>query len=151
MVTHPNKIYAFTIVKEYKDRFKQERDMSHFKSQKVEMDELEYSMFTNTYWKYMLGEFNFGIGVHGPICKLILTRYEEEAVENFSCQCECKMEKLYMEIMRSKLKKSVKKKLLPFFNLKAVKRLPDGSDFTVSRINMLTVIGTIIPSLRKDE
>ena len=141
----PDAIYAYTTVKEYKDEFLKIRDPKCFHIEKIIMDELEFSMFTNQYRESMLNKIPLGCGIKpGEYVNVILTMEEEDACNTLGSQLENQMQDIYRSLVlhsgiKSKYTKAVEYLVDTGYNLEVS---PGNYQFT-SRFNMLFAFTTL--------
>ena len=142
----PDRVYAYTMVKEYKKRFLQERESDSFIVDKIEMDELEFALFSNENRNMMLHEASIGVGVDGPVLSLIMTNMEEDRLYVFANQVDNEMNQLYHDLQQYPLKKKIRKELNKIFDISTVRKMPDGSEIVVSRFDLLRGLAHVIKS-----
>lgn len=141
----PDSIYAYTSVKEYKDKFLQVRNPKCFHVEKVIMDELEFSMFTNQYRRTMLVETPLGCGIKkGEYVNVILTMEEEDACNVLGNQLDHKIDDLYRSLvlhlnLKSKYTKAIEYLVDTTYDLE----LSPGNIQRTSRFNMLFAFTTL--------
>ena len=144
---HPGVLHAFTATKDFKTRFEQQRKPNSFIIEKIKMDEIEFALFSNANQKKMLIETPIGVGVYGPVLKLIATYEEEADIETFCCRWEDNLDNAYRMMREIPWKKKYRKLFDKVLQTHVVKKAPDGSELHVSTCDLLAVARKVIDTL----
>lgn len=141
----PDVVYAYTTVKEYKDKFLEIRNPDYFHIEKVIMDELEFSMFMNKFRTTKLEKVPLGCGIkRGEYVEVIMTMEEENACNTLGYQLDHKMEDLYRSlVLHSGIKSKYTKVVEYLVNTGYELELTPGNFQTTSRFNMLFAFTTL--------
>ena len=87
-------IYAFTALKEFKNRFLRERNEKCFNVEKIEMDEFEFSLFMNRHSSYKLSEMPLNTSLTEYV-NILMTPKEYEELNHRASSMDSEMERIH--------------------------------------------------------
>lgn len=148
----PNKVYAYTTLKEYKDKFLKVRNPNVFRIEKLVMDEFEFSLFANENRKQKLNEYPLSYGTKADDYAIVLLTDEEEGLlEAYSSNLVHEMENLYRSlILHSSLRKRYREAIEYLTDTTYDLEFPSGITQMTSRLSMLSAFSKLFQNtLRK--
>lgn len=130
-------LYAYTIDKEYKERFLLQRNKDCFHVKKIKMDKIEFSTFSYKYNNRKLMDIPLSTSIT-EYTMILATAYEDDLLTEIGNQIDHKMEELYKElILQSNIKKKYSESLEYLLKTTLFIKQKDGTKDYISTINLL--------------
>lgn len=130
-------LYAFTIDKEYRDRFLLQRNKDCFHMKKIKMPEIEFSAFSYKYSNKKLMDIPLSTSIT-EYTMILATSYEDDLLTEYANQIDHRMEALYRElILQSNIKKKYSESLEYLLKTTLYIKQKDGTKDYISTINLL--------------
>ncbi len=128
--------YAFTVNKEYKSRFLQERNSDCFNVRKIEMDELEFSMFVNIHRSIMLSEMPLNTSLTEYV-NILMTPREYARLHLEASNMDSEIERIQKDFSKLKLKSKYSDSINYLSTVECMKIEENGEKCSLSTINLL--------------
>ena len=132
-----NELYAFTINKEYKNKFLYQRNKKCFFVKKVKMDETQYGAFSANYHDKMLWDYPINTSLN-EYESIISTSCEDDILTSRSYEIDRKMDELFKElVLQSNLKKKYTESIQYLCTTYILVKDKDNKKESISTFNLL--------------
>ena len=128
--------YAFTVSKEYKNRFLYERNPECFNVEKIEIDELEFSVFVSMHRSIMLSKMPLNTSITDYV-NILMTPTEYEKLHHEASTMDSEIERIQSEFSKINLKKKYSDAIGYISNVKYMKYEKNGRKTVLSTVNLL--------------